>query len=225
MRYSIEGGSLPVVILQLSAGEKLISEAGGRTWSRGPVVTETTSGGGIGKSIGRLFSGESLFLSTYTAEGNAEIAFASSFPGRIIARELKAGESIICQKKAFLAASYGTELSAYVNTSIKKGLFGGEGFIMQRVTGPGLAFFEVDGYSVEYDLAPGEELTCDTGVLALMDESCTMDVRMVKGLKNVFFGGEGLVDTVVIGPGRVCVQSMTIANIAKLIIPYIPDKN
>ena len=223
MQYRIEGGSLPALIINLNPGETIVSEVGGRTWSRGPILTET-KGGSAGKAFGRLLTGESLFMSHYTAQGPAEIAFTSSFPGRIVARELQAGQSVICQKSAFLCATAGVELSAYVQKKIGAGLVGGEGFIMQKVTGPGLAFFEFDGYCPEYDLAPGEELTCDTGVLAMMDETCTMDVRMVKGAKNLLLGGEGLVDTVIIGPGKVFLQTMTVADIAKLIIPFIPDK-
>lgn len=224
MKYSIEGGSLPAVIISLDPGEKLISEVGGRTWSRGDVTTETTSNGGAGKALGRMLTGESLFMSTYTANGPAEVAFTSSFPGRIVARELGPGESVIAQKSAFLCASYGTQLSVYVNKGVGKGLFGGEGFLMQQITGPGIAFFEIDGYCKEYDLAPGERIVCDTGVMALMDETVTMEVQTVKGLKNKMFGGEGLFDTVLIGPGKVALQTMTVANIAKLIIPFIPSK-
>ncbi len=224
MQYSIEGGSLPAVIISLNAGEKLISEVGGRTWSRGDVTTETTSNGGAGKALGRMLTGESLFMSTYTANGPAEVAFTSSFPGRIVARELGPGESVIAQKSAFLCASYGTELSVYVNKGVGKGLFGGEGFLMQQITGPGIAFFEIDGYCKEYDLAPGERIVCDTGVMALMDSTVTMEIQTVKGLKNKFLGGEGLFDTVLIGPGKVCLQTMTVANLAKLIIPFIPKK-
>ena len=223
MQYRIEGGSLPALIINLNPGETIVSESGGRTWSRGPIVTET-KGGSAGKALGRLLSGESLFMSHYTAQGPAEIAFTSSFPGRIVARELKAGQSVICQKSAFLCATEGVELSAYLQKKVGAGLVGGEGFIMQKVTGPGMAFFEFDGYCPEYDLAAGEELTCDTGVLAMMDETCTMDVRMVKGAKNLLLGGEGLVDTVITGPGKVYLQTMTVADLAKLIIPFIPEK-
>ena len=223
MQYRIEGGSLPALIINLNPGETIVSEVGGRTWSRGPIVTET-KGGSAGKAFGRLLSGESLFMSHYTAQGPAEIAFTSSFPGRIVARELKAGQSVICQKSAFLCATEGVELSAYVQKKVGAGLVGGEGFIMQKVTGPGMAFFEFDGYCPEYDLAAGEELTCDTGVLAMMDETCTMDVRMVKGAKNLLLGGEGLVDTVITGPGKVYLQTMTVSDLAKLIIPFIPEK-
>ena len=224
MQYSIEGGSLPAVIISLNAGEKIISEVGGRTWSRGDVTTETTSNGGAGKALGRMLTGESLFMSTYTANGPCEVAFTSSFPGRIVARELGPGESVIAQKSAFLCASYGTQLSVYVNKGVGKGLFGGEGFLMQKITGPGIAFFEIDGYCKEYDLAPGEKLVCDTGVMALMDESVTMEIQTVKGLKNKMFGGEGLFDTVLIGPGKVSIQTMRAKNVANLLIPFLPLK-
>jgi len=224
MRYSIEGGSLPAVIIQLDPGETIISEAGARTWSRGPVVTEAKAEGGVGKSLGRMFTGESLFMSRYTAQGPVEIAFSSSFPGSIVARALQAGESIICQKSAFLCATLGVELSMHFQKKLGAGLVGGEGFIMQRVTGPGMVFLEVDGHCQEYDLAPGEPLVCDTGVLAIMDDTCQMDVQMVKGVKNVLFGGEGLFDTVITGPGKVHLQTMTISKLAKLLIPFLPFK-
>lgn len=224
MKYSIEGGALPVVIVQMDQGETLIAEAGGRTWSRGPIVTESKAEGGIGKSLGRMFSGESLFMSKYTAQGPAEIAFASSFPGSIIARSLEAGESIICQKKAFMAASSGVDLAVHFQKKIGAGLVGGEGFVMQRITGPGIVFLELDGHCVEYDLAQGEQVICDTGVVAMMDMTCSMDIKTVKGVKNMMFGGEGAFDTVVTGPGKVTLQTMTIAQLAKLMIPFIPKK-
>jgi len=224
MQYSIEGGSLPVVIISLDPGEKLISEVGGRTWSRGNVTTETTSNGGAGKALGRMLTGESLFMSTYTANGPAEVAFTSSFPGRIVARELGPGESIFAQKTAFLCATYGTQLSVHMNKKAGAGFFGGEGFIMQKITGPGVAFFEIDGYCKEYDLQPGEQIICDTGVMAMMDETVTMDIVTVKGLKNKLLGGEGFFDTVLIGPGKVYLQTMTIPKLAGLLIPYLPLK-
>ena len=224
MRYSIEGGSLPAVIIQLDSGETILSEAGGRTWSRGPIATEAKAEGGVGKSIGRMIAGESLFMSRYTAQGPAEIAFSSSFPGKIIARELQAGQSIVFQKRAFLCATYGVELAVHFQKKLGAGLFGGEGFIMQRITGPGIVFLEVDGYCQEYDLVQGEQLTCDTGVLAIMDATCTMDVQMVKGAKNMLLGGEGLFDTVITGPGKVHLQTMTIAKLAKQMVPFLPSK-
>lgn len=225
MNYSIEGGTLPAVLIRLEPGEAIISQAGGRTWSRGSIITETKALGGLGKSIGRMFSGESLFMSRYTAQGLAEVAFSSSFPGRIVARELGAGESVICQKSAFLCASAGVDQSIFFQKKLGVGFFGGEGFIMQRITGPGIVFMELDGYCQEYDLAPGEELICDTGVLAIMDDSCQMDIKRVKGVKNILFGGEGLFDTVVTGPGKVYLQTMTISKLAKLLSPFMPNKS
>ncbi len=225
MKYSIEGDSLPAVVVRLEAGESMISEVGGRTWYLGPIVTETKAEGGLGKALGRMFAGESLFMSRYTAQGPAEIGFASSFPGRIVARELADGESVICQKTAFLCATAGVELSVYLQKKLSSGLVGGEGFIMQRITGPGTVFLEIDGYSPVYDLKPGERLVCDTGVLAAMDSTCRMDVEMVKGAKNIFLGGEGMFDTVITGPGKVYLQTMTIARLAGLMRPFLPAKD
>lgn len=224
MNFSIEGGSLPAVVIQLNAGEALISELGGRTWSKGPVETETKAEGGAAKSIGRAFMGESLFMSHYTAKGPCEIAFTSSFPGRIVARELKAGESLICQKSAFLCATMGVQLAIHFQKKLGAGLAGGEGFIMERITGPGMVFMEIDGYAPEYTLGPGEQLVCDTGVVAIMDATCQMDIQMVKGLKNKMLGGEGLFDTVITGPGKVYLQTMTLEKLAALLTPLLPFK-
>ena len=223
MKYSIEGGTLPAVIIQLNPGESLISEAGGRTWSRGQITTENKAEGGFGKSIGRVFSGESLFMSRYTAQGPAEIGFSSSFPGSIVAWELRPSESIVCQKSAFLCATSGVELNIHFQKKLGAGLVGGEGFIMQRVTGPGIVFLEVDGYCKEYDLQPGEPLVCDTGVLAIMSASCQMEIQRVKGIKNALFGGEGLFDTVVTGPGKVYLQTMTVGKFANLLRPFFHE--
>ncbi len=220
MNYQIEGGSLPVLRVQLNAGETVVSENGGRSWVKGKISTDNRMGSG-GSAIGRMFSGESLFLSYYTAEENAEIVFTSSFPGSIMARELAAGETIICQKRAFLAASPDVQLSTYINSGLKKGLLGGEGFIMQQMKGPGMVFLEIDGHAVEYDLKAGERIVCDTGVLAVMDGSCTLDVETVKGLKNKLFGGEGFFDTVITGPGKVCLQSMSVAKLAGVVSGFI----
>jgi len=224
MDYKIVGGSLPAVVIRLNPGETVVSESGGRTWMKGNVLTESKSEGGLKKMLGRALSGESLFMSRYTAKGEAEIGFSSCFPGSIIARELGPGQSIICQKSAFLCATAGVELSIYFQKKMGSGFFGGEGFIMQKVTGPGTVFLEVDGYCQEYELAAGEKVVCDTGVVAIMDESCQMDIQMVKGVKNVLFGSEGLFDTVVTGPGKVCLQTMTVSKLADLMAPFLPFK-
>ena len=224
MDYKIVGGSLPAVVIHLNPGETIVSESGGRTWMKGDVQTESKSEGGLKKMLGRALSGESLFMSRYTARGDAEIGFSSSFPGSIIARELGPGQSIICQKSAFLCATAGVELSIHFQKKMGSGFFGGEGFIMQKVTGPGTVFLEVDGYCQEYELGAGEKVVCDTGVVAIMDASCQMDIQMVKGVKNMLFGSEGLFDTVVTGPGKVYLQTMTVNKLADLMAPFLPFK-
>ncbi len=224
MDYKIVGGSLPAVVIHLNPGETIVSESGGRTWMKGDVQTESKSEGGLKKMLGRALSGESLFMSRYTARGDAEIGFSSSFPGSIIARELGPGQSVICQKSAFLCATAGVELSIHFQKKMGSGFFGGEGFIMQKVTGPGTVFLEVDGYCQEYELGAGEKVVCDTGVVAIMDASCQMDIQMVKGVKNMLFGSEGLFDTEVTGPGKVCLQTMTVNKLADLMVPFLPFK-
>ncbi|MBR6475440.1 MAG: AIM24 family protein, partial [Lachnospiraceae bacterium] len=202
MQYSIEGEPLPVVICQLSDGETMITERGAMSWMS-PNMRMETVGGGLGKMFGRAFSGESMFQNHYTAQGNGLIAFASSFPGSIKAFEITPGNELICQKSAFLASTSGVELSIFFNKKVGSGLFGGEGFIMQKLSGNGLAFVEFDGYIKEYVLQPGQSMVLDTGYLAAMTATCSMEVQSVPGLKNKFFGGEGFFNTVVTGPGRI----------------------
>lgn len=217
MQYTIEGDTLPVVIVKLRRGESVVSSAGGRTWYKGDVKTENSTEGGLGKSLGRMFSGEKLFMSRYTANADCEIGFASSFPGKIVDVALGPNESVICQKRAFLAATPDVTLSIHFQKKLGAGFFGGEGFIMQRVTGPGTVFLELDGHCVSYELARGERIVCDTGVVALMDETCTLEVEMVKGLGNMVFGGEGMFNTVVTGPGKVYLQTMNVAHLSTLL--------
>ena len=224
MQYEIIGGNLPAVLCRLTRGEKLICEAGGMSWMDGVFTMETT-GGGIGKMFGRMFSGESMFTNTYTAQQDGEIAFASSFPGQILAINLTPDKSIIAQKKAFLACEPGVEMSVFFQKKFGKGLFGGEGFIMQKFTGSGLVFFEVDGAIKEYVLAPGEKKVMDTGHLVMMDETCKMDIERIAGVKNALFGGEGLFNTVVTGPGRIVIQTMPISKAAGVIAGYIPQQS
>ena len=181
-----------------------------------------TQAGGVGKALGRMFSGESLFLNKYTAEGSQGlIAFASSFPGEIRAIQITPGNSIIAQKSAFLAAEPGVELSVHFRRKLGAGFFGGEGFIMQKLSGNGTAFVEIDGSVVEYQLQAGQSMYLDTGYLAMMDETVSMDIEMVKGVKNIFFGGEGMFNTKVTGPGRIWIQTMPISTVASLIAGHI----
>lgn len=226
MRYQIQGDTLPVVICQLEAGEKMITEGGAMSWMSPNMQMETSSNGGIGKAFGRAFSGEHMFQNIYTAMGGqGVIAFASSFPGSIRAFEIAPGREMIFQKSAFLAGEAGIELSVFFNKKVGSGLFGGEGFIMQRVSGQGIMFAEFDGHVVEYDLQPGQQIVVDTGHLAAMEPTCRMEIQTVPGLKNKLLGGEGFFNTVITGPGKVFLQTMPISNVAGAIRPYIPTGN
>ena len=222
IKYEIEGGNLPVVICYPEAGETLCTESGAMSWMSPNMKMETNSGGGFKKALGRFFSGDSIFMNAYTAEGGSGmIAFASNFPGSIIPYHVTPGNGIIVQKRGFLAMEKGLDLSMYFQKKIGKGLFGGEGFIMQRISGDGMVFLEIDGHCKEYDLGIGESIIVDTGYLAAMSEGCTMDIQTVKGVKNVLFGGEGLFHTRITGPGKVYIQSMPIVNMANRLIPYL----
>ena len=226
MRYEIKGETLPVVVCYLEGGEQMITERGSMSWMSPNMKMETTTGGGIGKAIGRMFAGEALFQNRYTAQGgNGLIAFASSFPGQINAYEIGPGREIIVQKSGFLAAESGVELSVFFQEKLGSGFFGGEGFIMQRLSGQGTAFLEFDGHVVDYELQPGQQIVVDTGYLAAMESTCSIEVRTVPGLKNMVFGGEGLFNTVVTGPGRVWLQTMPISNVAQLILSFMPPKS
>ena len=226
MKYTIEGGQMPVVICELENGETMITEGGAMSWMSPNMQMETTSGGGLGRALGRMFAGEALFMNRYTARGGQGlIAYASKLPGEIRAFDIRPGREIIVQKGGFLAAESGVQLSVHFQKRISSGFFGGEGFIMQRLSGSGTAFVELDGHIVAYDLAPGQAIVVDSGHLAAMEATCGMEVQMVQGAKNIFFGGEGLFNTVITGPGRVWLQTMPIVNIAKAIIPYIPTKS
>ena len=222
IRYDIEGGQLPVVICYPEAGQTLCTESGAMSWMSPNMHMETNSGGGFRKVLGRLFSGESLFVNEYTAVGGTGmIAFASSFPGSIIPYTVTPGNGIIVQKRGFLAMDKGLDLSVYFQKKLGGGLFGGEGFIMQKISGNGLVFLEIDGYCKEYELGAGQQMIVDTGYLAAMSETCTMDIQAVRGAKNIFLGGAGLFHTVINGPGKVYIQSMPIVHTANALSPYL----
>lgn len=225
MKYEIQGGTLPVVICHLESGEKMITEGGGMSWMSPNMKMETTSNGGIGKMFSRAFSGEKMFQNIYTATGGpGMIAFASCFPGKIQAFEITPGNDMIFQKKAFLASETGVTLSIHFQKKLGSGFFGGEGFIMQRVSGQGIVFAEFDGHVVEYNLQPGQQMVIDTGHLAAMDSTCNIDVQAVPGVKNMLFGGEGLFNTIITGPGRIWLQTIPISTVAGAIRPYIPTQ-
>lgn len=222
MRYEILGEPLPVAICHVNENETLITEKGSMSWMSPNMKMETTAGG-FGKAMGRMFSGESMFQNRYTAiGGEGMIAFASSFPGTIMAFDITPGNEIIAQKSAFLASEAGVELSVHFQKRFGAGLFGGEGFIMQKLSGTGTAFVEIDGFCKRYDLEAGEQLIVDTGYLAAMTSTVKMDIQSVAGLKNKLLGGEGFFNTVLTGPGTVWIQTMPISAIAGAISGFIP---
>lgn len=221
MQYELKGGAFPVVVCRLNSGESMITEKGSMVWMTPNMEMTTTGGGGIGKMFSKALTGESMFQNIYTARGEGMITFGSSFPGQILPLEVTPGKSFILQKSAFLASETGVQLSMHVNQKLGAGFFGGEGFIMQKLTGNGIAFAEVDGELVEYTLAPGEQLVVDTGYVMGFELSVSMDIQQVKGLKNMVLGGEGLFNTVLTGPGKVWLQTMPISGVAAAIQPFL----
>ena len=223
MRYEIKGETLPVAVCYLEEGEVMITERGSMSWMSPNMKMETTSNGGTVNTLGRMFAGEAIFQNRYTAVGgNGMIAFASSFPGQIRTWDVSPSNEVIVQKSGFLAAEESVELSVFFQKKLGAGFFGGEGFIMQRLSGHGTAFLEFDGHVVEYNLQPGQQIVVDTGYLAAMDATCSMEIKTVPGLKNIVFGGEGVFNTLITGPGRVWLQTMPISGVAAEILKFMP---
>ena len=221
MQYELKGGAFPVVVCRLNSGDSMITEKGSMVWMTPNMEMTTTGGGGIGKMFSKALTGESMFQNIYTARGGGMITFGSSVPGQILPLEVTPGKSFILQKSAFLASEAGVQLSMHVNQKLGAGFFGGEGFIMQKLTGNGIAFAEVDGELVEYTLAPGEQMVVDTGYVMGFELSVSMDIQQVKGLKNMVLGGEGLFNTVLTGPGKIWLQTMPISGVAAAIQPFL----
>lgn len=224
MNYRIDGGNLPVLKVFLAQGEQVECEAGAMSWMDDEIEMQT-SGGGLGKMFGRMLTKESAFTNTYVARRDGEIAFSSKFPGSIRAVEITPGNGLIVQKGSFLASVGGVNSEVYIHQKLGRGLFGGEGFLMRKFTGRGIVFLEVDGSAHEYEIPAGDCKIVDTGYVAAMSESCRMEVRTIKGVGNVLFGGEGLFNTVVYGPGKVILQSMPIASTAMQLYQYMPHSS
>ena len=224
MRYKIEGDNLPVLKCILEQGETIQCEAGAMAWMDDEIEMQT-SAGGIGKMFGRMFTGENMFLNNYVARKEGEIVFASKFPGSIRAVEIRPGNGLIVQKGCYLATYGDISSEVYFQKKLSSGFFGGEGFLMRRFTGEGLVFLEIDGSAHEYDIPAGDCKIVDTGNLAAMSEGCSMDIRTIKGAKNILFGGEGLFNTVISGPGHVILQSMPISVTAMNLYQYMPHSS
>ncbi len=223
MQYQIIGTTLQAVVIQLPQGQQIFSERGSMSWMSAGMAMETNMEGGLGGAFKRMFSGESIFLVTFTARSGTEmIGFSAQLPGKILPLHLAAGQQMICQKEAFLCAERSVTLDIHFRRKLSTGLFGGEGFIMQRISGPGVAFVELDGEIVEYTLAPNQVLKVDTGHIAMFEPTVTFDVEMVRGFKNILFGGEGLFLSTLRGPGRVWLQTMPAINLAGKLAQYMP---
>ncbi|MDR2957576.1 MAG: TIGR00266 family protein [Coriobacteriales bacterium] len=226
MQYRFIGEPMPVVECLLESGEAMKTESGSMVWMSSNMQMLTSTDGGVGKAFGRMFSGESFFLNTYTAQaGQGYIAFGSSFTGSIRAIQITPDHPVIAQKTAFLASEMGVEIGVYFQKNLGAGIFGGEGFIMQKFSGSGMVFMEIDGIAVDRDLAPGESLVVTTGNLVMIDTSCTFDIVQVPGLKNKLLGGEGLFNTIITGPGHVILQTITIPRVVNALRPYLPTSS
>lgn len=221
MNYEIKGNVVPAVEVSLSRGESVFTQSGGMFYQTEGIKMDTNTRGGLFKGIGRMFAGESMFMATYTATQDAKVAFASTVPGSIIPIDVSEGRFTI-QKGAFLAAKSSIELRTTFNKKLGTGFFGGEGFILQELSGRGIAFLEVDGDAIEMNLAPGEVLKVDTGNLVGFEDSVRYEVESVKGLGNILFGGEGLFLTKLTGPGKVILQTMNMNEFALRVGSYIP---
>ncbi len=224
METRIIGDSLPAVICKLQKGESIVAENGGMSWMDEGIEMKTSTNGGIMKGIGRAFAGESIFMNIFTAErDNAEIAFSSCFPGKILEFNLQEGQSIIAQKRSLLFAESTVDIAMQFRKKIGAGFFGGEGFIMQKITGPGRVFLEIDGEVVQKELQAGEKLRVDNGYVAAMTQNVDLDIQMVKGLKNIVLGGEGLFLTTLEGPGTVWLQTMPLSKLSNLLYIRTPN--
>lgn len=225
MKYEIKGGQLPIVSCTLEKNESIVTESGGMCWMDDCFEMETSTRGGAMKGLMRAFSGESIFMTSYTCtKDGGNIAFGSSFPGRIMPVKLDGSKSIIAQKTAFLASEEGVELNIHFRKKLGTGFFGGEGFILQRLSGQGVAFLEIDGDLVERDLAAGEKIKVDQGYVAFFEETVKFDIDTVKGMKNKLFSGEGFFVATLEGPGKVWLQTMPFSVLADRIIALVPKK-
>lgn len=226
MEYEITGGSFPTVICKLQAGETMKDESGAMAFMTSDIKMETSTGGGILKGLGRALSGDTIFLNFFTAQSdNQKIGFSACYPGKIIPIRLDGSNTIIGEKNAFLAAEESVDIDIYFKKKLGVGLFAGEGFILQKFTGVGMLFLEIDGEVIEHDLQPGEKLLVNQGHVAAMEETVDFDIERVKGAKNMLLGGEGLFFTKLTGPGKVWIQTMPISKLAEALVPFMPTSH
>lgn len=226
MDYKISGTVMESVDIHLKKGESVYTESGGMAWMRGAIDMDTTTRGGVMSGLGRMLSGESLFLTTYTCKSpDGMITFTPEIPGKVLVKTLNAGESLICQKDAFMVAEDSVGLEMHFRKKLGTGLFGGEGFILQKVTGPGVVFLEIPGEVRDFTLSAGEKMRVDPGHIAAFEPTVDYDIERVKGVRNVFFGGEGLFLATLEGPGSIWLQSLPVSNLAAKLSRYMPSSN
>ena len=225
MEYIIHGTVMQTLDVQLRKGEAIYTESGGMAWMRGDISMETSTRGGIMAGVGRMLSGESLFMTTYTCQSSEGlVVFTPEVPGKVLAMTLTSGETLICQKDSFMCAQDSVKLEMHFRKKLGAGLFGGEGFILQKITGPGIAFIEIPGELREYALTAGDEMKVDPGHIAMFEPSVNYDITRVKGIKNIFFSGEGLFLANLKGPGKIWLQSLPLSNLAAKLSRYMPTK-
>ncbi len=222
MRYEISGNIMQTVAIDLAPGETVYSQTNTMAWMNDSITMDTHTGGGFFAGIARTFGGGSLFVTDFTSTGAGHVAFAPRFPGTIVPAQLQAGQSLICRKETFLVAEKSISLEIVWQKRIGAGFFGGEGFVLQKVSGPGVVWLDLSGELIERDLAPGERLLVHAGHVGVFEPSVAFDIQMVSGFKNVLFGGEGLFLATLTGPGHVWLQSMPILNLAEEIGRYLP---
>lgn len=226
MEYKVYGTVMQTLDVQMKQGDSIYTESGGMAWMRGNIAMETNTKGGVMAGLGRALAGESLFMTTYTCQSpNGLIVFTPEVPGKVLDIQLAQGQSLICQKDAFMCAQSSVKLEMHFRKKLGAGLFGGEGFILQKITGPGVAFIEIPGEVREYDLPANATMRVDPGHIAMFEPTVTYDISRVKGLKNIFFSGEGLFLATLKGPGKVWMQTLPLSNLAAKLSRYMPTKS
>lgn len=219
--YRIYGDDMQLVEIELDPGEGVRAEAGAMTYMEDGIAMQTGTGGGIMKGLSRMLTGAGFFITTFYNEGQGKrhVAFAAPFPGKILPLDLKDfGGEFLCQRDSFLCAAHGVEIEVAFTKRLGAGFFGGEGFILQRLTGDGLSFIHAGGAIIQRQLAPGERLRVDTGCLVAFQSSVDYDIELMGGFKNALFGGEGLFLATLTGPGLVYLQSLPFSRMADRIL-------
>jgi len=225
MQYRVSGNVFPMLEVRLKPGESVYTESGGMAWMSQQINMSTSTRGGLMKGLGRALAGESLFMVTYTCEGSeGSVVFTPEAPGRVIDMQLRPNQSIICQKDTFLCAQESVQMKMHFRKQLGAGIFGGEGFILQEITGPGMVFLAIPGEVHERTLENGETLLIDPGHIAIFEPTVQYDINMVKGIKNVLFAGEGLFLATLKGPGKVWLETMPLSNFAAKIFKFFPKK-